>query len=103
MAGAPVLLSQRLLDSLMADQAFLAAMPEFAHIRTQSDAARLASTGCRSCPKRRIEYAAFAAFQAAVMSLQTDRLDVFKGFAGATKIQYQGLNRLTGQYEVRIV
>lgn len=99
----PVSLSQKLVDSLIAKPDFYSRMPEFGHIKSRVDAAKVAFTGCRNCKQRRAEYQVFAAFSEALLSLPADRLQAFKNYAGITKIQYQGFNRLTGKYEVRIL
>lgn len=100
---APVILSQKMVDSLIAKPDFYSRMPEFGHIKSRVDAARVAQKGCRSCSKRRSEQQLFAAFSAAFLSLPPERLQAFKNYAEVTRIQYQGLNRLTGKYEVRII
>lgn len=99
----PVMLSQRMVDSLVARPDFYSRMPEFSHIKTRVDAAKMVDTGCRNCQKRKAEYQIFAAFAAALLSLQADRLQAFKKYAEVTTIQYQGFNRVTGKYEVKIL
>lgn len=99
----PVALSQKLVSSLIARPDFYSRLPEFSHIKSRVDAAKAVMTGCRSCFQRKADDQVFAAFSAALLSLGTDRLQAFKNYAGIVKIQYQGFNRLTGKYEVKII
>ena len=100
---APVAFSQKFVDSLVARPDFYSRLPEFSHIKTRVDAAKAVSTGCRNCQKRKADYQIFAVFSTALLSLGADRLKAFKSYAGVTRIQYQGFNRLTGKYEVKII
>ena len=99
----PVSFSQKMVDALVARPDFYSRMPEFGHIKSRVDAAKIVSTGCRNCKQRKAEYHVFTAFSEAMLSLGADRLQAFKNYAGVTKIQYQGFNKITGQYEVKLI
>ena len=101
-AGQTLLVSQRLIEELTRRPDFYPVMPEFAHLK-QIASIRAAAPGCRTCKGRKIEQHMFAAFGATLMSLPPARVERLKQYAGAAKLQYQGLNRTTGKYEVRIL
>lgn len=101
-----VVFSQALVDRLLAAPDFYSRMPEFGHLKSRVDLSRTAGKAlrsCRGCQQHRAEYQVFTEFAKAMLSLPADRLQAFKTYAGIARLQYQGLNRLTGKYEVKII
>lgn len=101
-----VIFSQALVDRLLAASDFYDRMPEFGHLKSRVDLGRTAGQAlksCRGCQQHKASYQVFTEFAKALLALPADRLQALKNYTGIAKLQYQGLNRLTGKYEVKIL
>ena len=103
MTDNPVIVSQKLVNSLLARPDFYSRMPEFGHMKSRIDMAKIKPARCRNCHQSRAEYDIMVAFSQSLLALPPDRLQALKSYAGITRLQYQGFNSKTGKYEVRII
>jgi len=97
-----VIVSQRMMQSLVTRPEFFAVLPEFGILRVMNHNNKTNTTNCRTCVRRREDQQIFKTFMGIVANLPPIRLSVFKQFAGVDSIQLQGLNRQNGKFEVSI-
>ena len=101
----PRMLSLSTANRCLRDESFFSILPEFSSLKMElaASAAAQRTGGCSSCAQKKKFHNIGIKFMYIVQSLPPTSLAKFKHFIGAEKLMYQGLNKSTNKFEVRII
>ena len=102
----PRMLSLSTANRCLRDESFYSLLPEFTALKMEmvaSSPTAQRTGGCSSCAQKKRFHNIGIKFMYIVQSLSPTSLAKFKHFVGAEKLMYQGLNKSTNKFEVRII
>lgn len=101
----PKMLSLATANRCLKDENFYNVLPEFLALKLEVKALAQSPqrTGCSSCAQRKKFHNIGIKFMYIVQSLSPTSLAKFKSFLGVEKLMYQGLNKSTNKFEVRVI
>ena len=101
----PKMISLSTANRCLADEKFYTVLPEFSSLKLEMNSLSKSSqrTGCSSCMQKRKFHNIGIKFMYIVQSLSPASLAKFKNFLGVEKLMYQGLNKSTNKFEVRVI